>query len=242
MIEYIIAACNSERVIGRTLELIAERWTPPTEETVLVTVVVNNTSDATREVVQRESARLKRPNVEIRQLESPPGLGAALRYGVLCSTGDTLLLTADDLPFDHSDLDEWLAAGCPPVTIGSKAHRASRVSRSLTRRISTAGFKAWRRAVLRSRVGDPQGTLIIDGDLARGYSASTKQTGYLWTTELLYLLERDGHEIVEVPVALSPRHSDHGTRIRKSDVLQMGRGIIEVRKSHTGGRDVGHAR
>ncbi len=76
------------------------------------------------------------------------------------------------------------------------------------------------------RTGDPQGTVLMDGDLMRGLVPDLVEPGFLFTTELVYLAERAGIVPVEVPVRLSDDHDSHETRISRADVLAMGGGAV----------------
>lgn len=99
----------------------------------------------------------------------------------------------------------------------------------------TWGFAALRRVVLGMRTGDPQGTVLMDGDLMRGLVPDLVEPGFLFTTELVYLVERAGIVPVEVPVRLSDDHDSHETRISRADVLAMGVGLFRLRARHRDG-------
>ena len=165
-----------------------------------------------------------------------PGMGNALRTGVAASTGAMVLLTADDLPFGFDDLDaaEALAAGgqLPPVIIGSKAHPDSDVERGILRALLTWGFGVARRAILGMRTGDPQGTYIFDGALARTIAPHAVEPGFLFTTELAFIVERMGIRPIEVPVRLAADHDGHGSRISMRDALAMAGGLFRLRMRH----------
>ena len=51
--------------------------------------------------------------------------------------------------------------------IGSKAHKQSKVAVSLQRRVMSKTFWALRRILLHVDVGDSQGTILIERELAR---------------------------------------------------------------------------
>jgi hypothetical protein len=85
------------------------------------------------------------------------------------------------------------------------------------------------------RTGDPQGTVLMDGDLMRRLVPDLVEPGFLFTTELVYLAERAGIVPVEVPVRLSADHDSHDTRISRGDVLAMGVGLFRLRARHRDG-------
>ena len=231
----VIPAHNSAAVIEHTVERLAERLAGQSAE---ILIVENGSTDDTFEVCTRLAGEWASPGVALEVLRSPKGLGNALRAGALASRGDEVLLTADDLPFGFDDLDgaEALSAAAgghfPAVVIGSKAHPDSQLERGALRNTLTWGFATMRRVVLGMRTGDPQGTLLVRGDLIRGLCEDVVEPGFLFTTELVYIVERQGLRPVEVPVRLSPDHGSHGTRISRRDVVSMGTGVFRIRRRH----------
>ncbi|NLU83574.1 glycosyltransferase [Rhodococcus sp. HNM0569] len=218
---------------GRRAEIIAGPWAE-------IVVVENGSTDDTAERCAHLASRAP-GTCPVRVLSSPKGMGNALRAGIEASRGGVVVLTADDLPFGFDDLDAFdaLAAspgGAPAVLIGSKAHPESRVDRDRLRRVLTRGFAMLRRIVLGMRTGDPQGTLIVDGALARELAPQLVEPGFLFTTELVYLAEQRGIRPVEVPVRLRGDHGAHGSRVSVGDVADMGAGLLRLRARHRGGQ------
>jgi hypothetical protein len=91
------------------------------------------------------------------------------------------------------------------------------------------------------RTLDPQGTFVLAGDWARQIGPRLTEPGYLVTTELCYLAEREGAQPLEVPVRLSPEHCDHRSRITVRDVWQMAVGLLGIRRRHGSSADRGPA-
>jgi hypothetical protein len=122
---------------------------------------------------------------------------------------DSVLLTAADLPFGFSDLDAAMALDpCPAVVIGSKAHPASVVETGHRRRVLSSGFRSLRRRLLGLEVGDSQGSIIIDRELAQTLLPSLRADGYFIATELLTRASRQGVQPVEVPVVYRAPRAD----------------------------------
>jgi glycosyltransferase involved in cell wall biosynthesis len=216
---------NSAAVIARTLERWQAYFTSGYNELILVE---NGSTDLTWPLVQElahDSAHLK-----IVLLQSEKGMGNALRAGIQASRGTRILLSADDLPFDFDDLKEARKlASLPPLVIGSKAHAQSRVSRARTRHVFTAFFRAMRVFILRSEVGDSQGTVLVDGAWARAMSHRLTEPGFLFTTQLIFAAEAQNLEVVEVPVRLSREHAPKKTTVRWADTWRMGSGLFRLR-------------
>lgn len=231
----VIPAHNSGAVIDDTTSRLADRLSGRSAE---IIVVENGSTDDTFDRCTRIADGWRRPGVTFTVLRSDKGMGNALRAGALASRGRHVLFTADDLPFGFDDLDgaDRLAADAggrtPAVVVGSKAHPASTVERGALRGFLTWGFAAMRRVVLGMRTGDPQGTVLVDGELVRELAPHLVEPGFLFTTELVYVVERLGIVPVEVPVRLSPDHGSHDTRISRADVVSMGAGLFRLRTRH----------
>lgn len=216
---------NSEGVITQTVEAWM-RFLP--EESGRLMLVENGSSDATWERCCELQDRFGQHRVVA--LRSEKGMGNALDAGILASTEDYVLLSADDLPFGFTDVaaavaDNWSA----PILIGSKAHPKSEIGRSRKREVISSGFRLARRAILFSGVGDSQGTFIIEGSWARKVAPKLKETGFLFTTELVYAAERQKIPIMEMPVQLADHHGQKRTSISKRDVIDMGLGLLRIR-------------
>ena len=239
-ISVVVPAYNSGTVIEATTARIAARFEGASAE---IIVVENGSTDDTFDRCIRIREQWNWPGVTFQVLRSDKGMGNALRVGALASRGEIVLFTADDLPFGFDDLDgaNRLAAdlgGIPTVVIGSKAHKDSSVHRGALRGVLTWGFALMRRVVLGMRTGDPQGTVLIDGDLVRRLAPDLVEPGFLFTTELVHAVEGMGIRPVEVPVRLSADHGSHDTRISRSDVVSMGAGLFRLRRGHRANRGI----
>ena len=220
----VIPAHNSALVLARSVERLRTYLRDVPGE---ILVVENGSTDATaaiaRSLVTDESP-------VVRALTSPKGMGEALRAGVIASAGRRVLLTADDLPFGFDDLDGAAALPTTPaVVIGSKAHPRSTAARGSVRSLSTWGFRTLRRVILGSRVGDSQGTILVDGRWVRGMVDRLDAAGFLFSTQLCYAAELQGLDVVEVPVRLAEDHGPKASTVRMSDVWSMGVGLVGLR-------------
>lgn len=215
-ISVVVPTRNGADVLDETMAALGSRLGHDDE----IIVVENGSTDGTTALLTRIKDEWNHPSTMI-VTHSDPGLGEALRKGVETSIGSRLLLTADDLPFGFTDLDEFIQL--PPdaaVAIGSKAHPRSRVTRSRLRTIQSRIFRFLRAALLQSRVGDSQGTLWVDGVWGREFAHLSRESGLMWTTELVLAAEQQGIVVREVPVELSNRHETGASRFRLSDAWQ----------------------
>lgn len=226
LLSIVVPACNAAGTLRTTLErLLTLPGGPPHE----IVVVENGSTDTTRELLEQLQKEWDAPTRLI-TLSSERGIGAAYRAGVAVTSGDRILLTADDLPFGTSDVEAVLACRTlPRFAIGSKAHPRSRVPRSWIRRAATESLRITRRIVLGLKVGDTQGTFVIEGELARRLVGGTLVSGFGMTTELVALAACHGAEPVELPVVLEEQPSS--TRIRYwVDGAEMILNIFQLRR------------
>lgn len=220
----VVPTRNGAEVLESTLDALGAELTAADE----IIVVENGSTDGTPELLVRIRDRWTHPSTLVLQT-SDPGLGEALRAGVLASTGRRLLLTADDLPFGFTDLVEFRKLpDDAAVAVGSKAHPGSAVARGRLRTVQSRIFRFLRQALLQSEVGDSQGTLWVDGEWGRQFARLSRESGLMWTTELVLAAEQQGIAVREVPVALSVRHETGSSRFRFSDAWQSVLGFTRL--------------
>ncbi|MCP8998668.1 glycosyltransferase [Pseudarthrobacter sp. RMG13] len=221
----VIPVYNGERVLAHTIGLLSAYLTTGQSE---IIIVENGSSDGTLEVARANAVDTQ--NVTFHVLQSDKGMGNAYRRGIQASSGQRILLTADDLPFGIGDLEQDAELmPKPPVVIGSKAHKNSITPRGLTRNISSLGFRILRKVLLGSKVGDSQGTLIVDGDWLRKMVDRFDDPGFLFSTQVVFAAEQQGMAIVEVPVILAPDEQPTETTIKLGDIVKMARGLLALR-------------
>ncbi|WP_158864961.1 glycosyltransferase family 2 protein [Leifsonia sp. AG29] len=223
----VIPLHNSSMVLARTIE----RWLAYLSHGRTEIILVENGSTDLTWPLAQELAK-DTPHVRFRLAQSEKGMGNALRVGIEMSTAPLVLLTADDLPFDFTDVDEARKLDPRPhIIIGSKAHPGSQINRHVHRHLYTYGYRVFRRALLGSEVGDSQGTIIADGDWLRENVSLFTEPGFLFTTQLIYAAELQGLSIAEVPVVLSKDHAPKPSTVRISDAWDMGVGLLRLRRA-----------
>ena len=132
------------------------------------------------------------------------GKGAAIRAGVLESAGDPVLVSDTDL---STPLSEWtkLAAKLPthPIAIGSRAIEQALVRKRqpFYRQFMGRTFNMFVRLLTVRGIGDTQcGFKLFRGDVARELFRSARIDRFAYDVEILYLAQRRGIPIAEVPV------------------------------------------
>lgn len=234
-LSFIIPTRNGADVLPETLKLLGAELKDGDE----VIIVENGSTDDTTAVVEAIAQEWPHASAVV-LTHSAPGLGEALRAGVLASRGRRLLLSADDLPFGFTDMAEFeKLPASTVVAVGSKAHPDSVVTRSRLRTIQSRIFRFLRSSLLQSRVGDSQGTLWVDGDWGREFALASREDGLMWTTELVLAAEQQGHRVAEVPVVLAPRHETGASRFKIGDAWKSFVGFtrLAVYKDDYAGED-----
>ncbi|WP_338569766.1 glycosyltransferase family 2 protein [Arachnia propionica] len=222
----VVPAHNSGPRLRETLQQLTRELG---RDDVEVIIVENGSSDNTWEIA--EELAQGSWSFPVRAVRSEVGLGAAYLTGASGARGDVVLLTADDLPFGVTDIRSWESIGSPTaLVIGSKAHPASVVPRSIPRTVMSWGYRFLRRVILGMSVADCQGTLFVDREWLQRRIPSLREHGYLTSTEIVYLAQLDRTRVIEVPVVLHSGHASGRTRIRTSDVWDMAFGLLRLRR------------
>lgn len=138
-----------------------------------------------------------------------PGLGAGLRTGIREASSPYLILSACDLPYGLSEVEQFielLSQGVSPklFAIGSKGHTQSQISNYPSRR-KAASFVLYliRRLLFGPNTPkDSQGTLIFPRTLCQQIARQTKFNSFSFLAEITTLAIAQGHEFVELPISL----------------------------------------
>lgn len=166
------------------------------------------------------------------------GKGAAVRAGMLASTGRVVCFTDADLAYDPPHLRRLLAEverGWD-VVIGSRRHPESRVSRSSgLRLLGSILVNRVSGAVLLARPLDTQcGLKGFRGDVARSVFAQSRIDGFAFDIEVLHLVERAGYSLTEIPVNLDESDEPSTVRVGR-DVVQLALDMLRIRRWSTSG-------
>ena len=197
-----IAAFNEEhrlpQALDRALAVLAT-W-PQTFE---VVVCDDGSTDRTVEVVQDYAHR----GVRLVRLRRNRGKGAAVRTAVLASRGEYVLFSDADFSTPITELPRVLhplEAGEAEITIGSRRQADGtdmRASQPRYRRAFGKLFHALAALVTVRGIGDTQaGFKALRGDVARELFARLELDSIVFDVELLYLAQRSGYRVREVPV------------------------------------------
>ena len=166
-------------------------------------------------------------------VQSPKGLGNALKYGAGISKGEVIVFIPDDMPFGSTEISFITDNLIYDSTfyISSKYYRWETLNRGVIRLAMSVCFILMRELILNTKVRDSQGGFFGKADLVRGLLHRSSEQGFLVSTELVHLSRRLGLSIREVPV---PRIevSLRKSTVRLSDVQAMLRGLFKIKSRY----------
>lgn len=201
----VVPAYNEAARIGRTVsELRAELGDLPGGGLELL-VVDDGSGDLTATNAEEAGASVVRLGVN-------SGKGAAVRAGVLASTGRTVIYTDADLSYPPDQLRsllERVEAGAPFVA-GSRKHvdTVTLIKGRRLREVSGRVFNLLSRLVVLGRYRDTQcGLKAFSREVAHELFAIGLVDGFAFDVELFLLAERFGIPIAEVAVRVSNAES-----------------------------------
>jgi dolichyl-phosphate beta-glucosyltransferase len=225
----ILPAYNESARIAATLDKILVHAAQSGWK-VEVIVVNDGSSDDTAEIV----GEYARKYAVLRLLENPGnrGKGFSVRNGILHATGDILLFSDADLSSPIEEADKLFAAIAKgaDIAIGSRwmDRRLQIRTQPLHRRLFGRIFNLALRVILDLQFKDTQcGFKAFTRRSAQAIFPLQKIERWGFDPELLYLAERFGFTIAEVPVAWAHRE---GTRIHPlRDGIRMFIELLKVR-------------
>ncbi len=227
----VIPAFNEESRIAKTLRLTLNYLGNVSPESELI-VVNDGSTDATATVTRDVFSEAK---ITIRLLEDFPnrGKGAAVRSGLLAAQRPIGLFSDADLstPLEETPkLIEPIADGKIDIAFGSRALDRSLIGRHQPWRREQAGriFNLLVRLATGLPFWDTQcGFKAFRLDVCRPIFEAARIDGFAFDVELLYLAQRVGLRICEIPV----RWNDaEGSKVRfLQDSLRMLREVIALR-------------
>jgi len=159
------------------------------------------------------------------------GKGAAIKTGVLASTGDPLLVSDVDLSTPLSEYGK-LAACLPthPIAIGSRALQQDLVRKrqSIHRVILGRAGNTAIQVLAVPGIQDTQcGFKLFRGDAARTLFREARIDRFAWDVEILSLARKKGVKIAEVPVLWFNSPESKVSLVK--DSLRMLRDLVRIR-------------
>jgi len=232
----VIPAYEEAVRITRTLDRVrAYLETQPYRSEVLV--VVDGGRDRTRDLVRAAAERW--PALRLLDNGANRGKGYSVRRGMLDAAGRYLLFSDADLSTPIEEVERLLAvldAGAD-VAVGSRAAPGAdvRVRQAWWRQSMGRLFNRLVRLAALSRIRDTQcGFKCFRRDAARRIFARQRITRFAFDVEVLWIAERLGYQIAEVPVVWV---NDPASRVHPVlDSVRMVADLARVRLAHLLGR------
>jgi putative flippase GtrA len=235
VLDVVVPVHNEQAGLESSLRRLHEYLTDFFPYTFRITVAENASTDRTVEVARRVAAEL--PWIDVLVLPDP-GRGRALRSAWLASDAAVLAYMDVDLSTDLAALLPLVApliSGHSDLAIGSRLSPSSRVVRGAKRELISRSYNLLLRGTLRSSLPDAQcGFKAIRADVAQRVLPLVEDDGWFFDTELLFLAERIGLRIHQVPVDWV---DDPDTRV---DIVRTARadvaGIVRLLRGRAAGR------
>jgi dolichyl-phosphate beta-glucosyltransferase len=225
-VSYVIPVHNQIADLRKTVRLLVARLGHlPGSEIILVE---NGSTDGSGPLCLSLAAACAGEDVAVRVTTSAKGLGFAWRRGMALARGDTLVLTAADLPFGFTDLDGYLGLSPrPQLVMGSKTHQESQIETPVVRRAMSAGFGLLRAGLIGLDI-DTQGSVLIGRSLAQVLLPRLRAGDYLIGAEINMWAVHEGVTPVEIPVVYTA--SGRSTVSPLRDSISMAAGLLALRR------------
>ncbi|HUS68839.1 MAG TPA: dolichyl-phosphate beta-glucosyltransferase [Kofleriaceae bacterium] len=229
----VIPAFNEAERLAPTVRAIAAYCAEhhPAHE---IIVVDDGSSDRTVELARALGDELER--VRVLPLGQNRGKGAAVRAGVLASTGALVLFSDADLATPIEELEALRRAldGGADIAIASRAAPGAdiRVRQHPMRELMGRTFNLMVRVTAVGGIRDTQcGFKLFRGEVARELFGQSKVDGFAFDVEVLWLA-RNRYRIAEVPVTW--RHVEESKVSPGSDAARMFLDLLRIRWLHRG--------
>ena len=201
-----------------------------------VTIADSASSDGTAEIAQLLASELR--SVHYLRIDQK-GRGRALRAAWSISDADVMAYMDVDLSTDLAHLPalfEPLLAGRADLVVGSRLAPGAEVTRGLKRELLSRGYNALLGTVLGAGFSDAQcGFKAVRREVIRVLLPLIEDEGWFFDTELLYLAQRNGFSIREIPVRWID-DNDSRVDIARTVIADL-KGIARLRRRTSPGCD-----
>jgi glycosyltransferase involved in cell wall biosynthesis len=196
--------------------------------------VDDGSTDTTRPDLLRALGRRPDPRLKLVPCPVNAGKGAAMRTGLHYCRGPAVVFTDGDLAYSLDHLPAMEAAlARHEVVIGSRKLAGGRLDAETAalRRLLGEGFNRLMRLMIGLPYPDTQaGLKAFRRDVAQTLFPRLRTAGYAVDVELLYLANRQGLRIAQVPARVSRRHKAKRSSVNLwRDPLRMTRDMARIR-------------
>ncbi|MCU1490080.1 MAG: glycosyl transferase, family 2 [Acidimicrobiaceae bacterium] len=220
VLSVVVPVYNEASTVAEVLDLLLSKRIDGIDLEVIV--VESNSSDGSRQVVQRY---MDHPNVQLILEDRAQGKGHAVRAGLRAATGDFVLIQDADLEYDLSDYERLLeplrrleasfVLGVRQRTDGARfgvRHFEKQVVVSRLINVGNVLFLTLFNLVYRERLQDPFTMFkVVRRDTLHKMRLECDRFDFDW--ELMAKLLRRGFRPVELPVSYHSRSFSEGKKI-----------------------------
>ena len=214
----IVPVYNEIGTVAAALDAITAKTIPGWE--IEVILVESNSTDGTREVVQRYA---EKAHVQLILEDRPQGKGHAVREGLRHATGDVLLIQDADLEYDVGDYDKLLdpiARGERAFVLGSRHGEGGFAIRRFDDQPMRAFILNSAHWFFTISINVALGVWLRDPftmykvfrrDCLEGLALECNRFDFDW--ELLMKLVRRGYRPIEIPISYQSRSFSEGKKV-----------------------------
>lgn len=229
-VSFVIPVYNEEERIGTTLDVVLNYFSD-TDYLVEVIVVDDGSTDKTADVVQSFGGHVK-----LFSYCRNRGKGAAVRYGMLTSTGDYRVFSDADLStpiYEIEKILDRLKEGAD-VCIGSRALEPSLIKKHqpFYREFMGKTFNKFVQMLIMKGIEDTQcGFKGFTAESAKFLFSRSKIDGFSFDVEILYLAQKAKMKIEQVSIEW---YNDQRTKVHPvRDSFNMFIELLKIKKIHS---------
>jgi len=229
-VDVVVPVYNEERALPQSIPILRDFLAGPEFPFDWRIVIADNASIDNTPAVGQDLADASGGKVEYMRIERK-GRGFALKQTWLASPMDIVSYMDVDLSTGLEALPPLIGAianDVYDVAVGSRLADASRITRSLKRRVLTRGYNTLIKAMFGTRFSDAQcGFKAVSHEAAQRIVPLIEDNNWFFDTELLILSEKMGYRVKDVPVKWV---EDMDTRVKiAATVTEDLRGLVRLR-------------
>ncbi len=202
--------------------------------------VNDGSTDETKEILEKKIIEAKTNNISLISYDENQGKGHAIQTGVESSEGDYICFLDSDLAYSLIHLDFLVdKLELFDVVIGCRNLIPTNVKRvKLIRFVAGKLFNLLSRGILSLNFSDMQaGIKGFKKEIAKDLFERQQIKRFCFDVELIYLAQKQGYKIGEIPAIVSMTHSEKASKVNLVvDSLRMLMSLLKIRINDRLGR------